>query len=192
MTGASTSEDGTGGLVPAPVAGAANRFLRADGTWVTPPDTDTTYDVASASANGLMSSADFSKLAGIEAGATNTVVDNAMSSSSTNPVQNSVVKAYADGIGTSTLASANAYTDQKVTSVYRYVGSVATQADLPDPESLEEGQTLTAGDVYNIVAASDYGAAGMNVAWTGTAWDNLGGSFSVNALTAEQITAICV
>lgn len=33
MTGATTSKAGTSGFVPAPAAGAANRFLRADGTW---------------------------------------------------------------------------------------------------------------------------------------------------------------
>lgn len=192
MSGASASEDGEGGLVPTPVAGDVNRFLRADGTWVTPPNDNTTYEKATNSADGLMSKEDFAKLAGIEAQATRTIVDSAIDATSTNPVQNKVVKEYADGVGTSTLASAKSYTDQKVTSVYRYAGSVATQNDLPDPENLSEGQTLTAGDVYNIVAASDYGAAGMNVAWTGSGWDNLGGSFSVNALTAEQINAICV
>ena len=38
MTGATTDADGTGGLVPAPAKGAQNRFLRADGTWVAPPE----------------------------------------------------------------------------------------------------------------------------------------------------------
>ena len=30
------------------------------------------------------------------------------------------------------------------------------------------------GDMYNIEEKSIYGEAGMNVAWTGTAWDALG------------------
>lgn len=51
------------------------------------PSTDT----ASTSANGLMSSADKNKLNGVEEGANNTVVDNELSSFSTNPVQNKVV-----------------------------------------------------------------------------------------------------
>lgn len=42
MTGASSSTDGTNGLVPAPTAGKQAHFLRGDGTWVVP--TDTTYD----------------------------------------------------------------------------------------------------------------------------------------------------
>lgn len=33
MTGASTTADGTSGLVPKPLKGDANRYLRSDGTW---------------------------------------------------------------------------------------------------------------------------------------------------------------
>ena len=43
MEGATTSEAGSAGYVPAPSAGEANRYLRSDGTWVVPPDTNTTY-----------------------------------------------------------------------------------------------------------------------------------------------------
>ncbi len=52
--------------------------------------------VASASANGLMSSTDKSKLDGIASGANKTTVDTAMSTTSTNPVQNKVVAAAID------------------------------------------------------------------------------------------------
>jgi hypothetical protein len=43
--GASTSAAGSTGLVIAPAAGNANRYLRSDGTWAVPPDTNTTYGV---------------------------------------------------------------------------------------------------------------------------------------------------
>lgn len=43
FTGASASVGGSTGLVPAPVAGDQNKFLRADGTWVVA--TDTKYSV---------------------------------------------------------------------------------------------------------------------------------------------------
>ena len=43
MSGASSSAAGKAGLVPAPSAGASNRYLRSDGTWQVPPDTNTTY-----------------------------------------------------------------------------------------------------------------------------------------------------
>lgn len=55
MTGASSSQAGTSGYVPAPSAGASNRYLRSDGTWQVPPDTNTTYSTftgASSSAAG--------------------------------------------------------------------------------------------------------------------------------------------
>ena len=53
--------------------------------------TDTTYSAATTSANGLMSSTDKKKLDGIAEGANKTVVDSALSSTSTNPVQNKVI-----------------------------------------------------------------------------------------------------
>ena len=55
-------------------------------------------DVASTSANGLMSSADKIKLDGVEEGANNIIVDSAMSESSVNPVQNKIVKAELDSL----------------------------------------------------------------------------------------------
>ena len=47
MNGASASAAGAAGLVPAPAAGAATRYLRSDGTWAVPPDTNTTYTLSS-------------------------------------------------------------------------------------------------------------------------------------------------
>lgn len=53
--------------------------------------TDTTYSNATTSTDGLMSSSDKTKLDGIAAGATKITVDSALSSTSTNPVQNKVI-----------------------------------------------------------------------------------------------------
>lgn len=47
MKGATGSAAGTAGYVPAPAAGASNRYLRSDGTWSVPPDTNTTYTLGS-------------------------------------------------------------------------------------------------------------------------------------------------
>lgn len=38
LKGSTTSAAGTAGYAPAPAAGAANRYLRCDGTWQVPPD----------------------------------------------------------------------------------------------------------------------------------------------------------
>ena len=56
-------------------------------------------DVATADADGLMSAADKVKLDGIEDGANKTIVDDAVSDTSTNPVQNKVIKQYVDEKG---------------------------------------------------------------------------------------------
>ncbi|MBO4329342.1 MAG: hypothetical protein J5820_01760 [Rhodocyclaceae bacterium] len=71
-----------------------------------------------------------------------------------------------------------AYVDSKVSSVYRYKGSVAAYDDLP--------AGAEAGDVYNV---EDTGA---NFAWTGTEWDQLGGStVDLSAyLTSTQINTL--
>lgn len=54
-------------------------------------------DVVNTTTNGLMSVADKNKLDGIASGANKTTVDSALSSTSTNPVQNKAVKAALDG-----------------------------------------------------------------------------------------------
>ncbi len=63
-----------------------------------------------------------------------------------------------------------------ISSVYRYKGSVASYANLPSTG-------LTIGDVYNV---QDTGA---NYAWTGTAWDELGGDVSTYALKSGGSSA---
>lgn len=57
----------------------------------TPPTQDTTYGLATTSSSGLMSYSDKSKLDGIATGANKTVVDNALSQVSANPVANSAI-----------------------------------------------------------------------------------------------------
>lgn len=68
--------------------------------------TDTVYVPATTSDDGLMSSADKAKLNGIAEGANKTVVDTAMSATSTNPVQNKVVKSAIDTLDNSLAAIA--------------------------------------------------------------------------------------
>lgn len=63
----------------------------------------------------------------------------------------------------------------KISSVYKYKGSVVDYAHLPSSD-------LTIGDVYNIETAdSTHGInAGDNVAWTGTDWDKLAGTVDLS------------
>lgn len=80
LKGATTSAAGTAGYAPAPSAGAANRYLRSDGTWAVPPDTNTTYNAATTSSAGLMSAADKTKLDSIATGANKYTLPTASSS----------------------------------------------------------------------------------------------------------------
>lgn len=75
------------------IVAGSNITLTPDATndKITVSATDTTYNEATQSANGLMSASDKTKLDGITTGANKTTVDSALSSSSTNPVQNKVV-----------------------------------------------------------------------------------------------------
>lgn len=61
----------------------------------------------------------------------------------------------------------------KISSVYSYKGSKATYAELPSDAA--------AGDVWNVEEAHDNHPAGTNWAWTGTAWDALGGAIDLSA-----------
>lgn len=64
-------------------------------------------------------------------------------------------------------------------TIYRYKGSVATKGDLPTSNNV-------VGDTYNV--ESD----GMNWAWNGTEWDNLGSIIEINSITNSQIDSITV
>ena len=70
---------------------AVSAVQKSDITNLGIPSSNTTYGLASASSNGLMSSTQYSKLSGIESGANKTTVDSTLSGTSANPVQNKVL-----------------------------------------------------------------------------------------------------
>ena len=72
------------------------KYLRNDGTWQVPPDNNTTYEIVTTETAGLMSASDKSKLDTIDFNANNITVDSAISGTSTNPVQNKIIKSYVD------------------------------------------------------------------------------------------------
>lgn len=59
--GATTSAAGTAGYVPAPAAGAANRYFRSDGTWTVPPNTNTTYTLTKSGSTITLNGSDGSE-----------------------------------------------------------------------------------------------------------------------------------
>lgn len=78
----------------------------------------------------------------------------------------SAIDAATDGLATET------YVNNKISSVYKYKGSVANQAALP--------QSPETGDVYNLEDT------GMNIAWDGTKWDNLGITIDLSSYVQES------
>lgn len=69
----------------------------SDGSTFNVTDSNTVYGNATASAAGLMSAADKAKLDGVSAGSNHVAVDAELSTTSTNPVQNKVIKSALDG-----------------------------------------------------------------------------------------------
>lgn len=96
-------------------SGSTITLTASDGTTSSVTDSNTTYSVATTSANGLMSNSDKTKLNGIATGATKVTIDSALSSTSTNPVQNKVINSAlenkANTSDLSTVATSGSYND---------------------------------------------------------------------------------
>ena len=139
------------------------------------PAQDTTYGLATADADGLMSSAQFTKLEGVAEGAQVNVIEKVSVNGSALPINSKGVN-----------IDLSAYAlKSDITSVYRYKGSVATYAELP-------AEGLTVGDVYNVETAdAAHGVrAGDNLAWNGEAWDNLAGIFTMDSIPTSDIDSL--
>lgn len=121
--------------------------------------------VATASANGLMSSADKSKLDGIASGANKTTVDSAMSSTSTNPVQNKVVNSAisakytkpSTGIPKSDLAS------DVQTSLGKADSALQSHQSLANYVTLDSAQDITGTKTFNTLKATTANITTVNV-----------------------------
>ena len=66
----------------------------------------------------------------------------------------------------------------EITSAFKYKGSKATYAQLPTTGN-------AVGDVWNVEENG-----GMNYAWTGTAWDALGATITIETATTAEIDAL--
>lgn len=78
-------------------SGSTITLRGSDGSTFNVTDSNTVYGNATASAAGLMSAADKAKLDGVAAGSNHVTVDAELSTTSTNPVQNKVIKSAFDG-----------------------------------------------------------------------------------------------
>ena len=88
MKGASSSAAGEIGLVPKPAAGSSNRYLRCDGTWAVPPDTNTTYKLSDFGITAT--AAEINKLDGLTASKTELNYTDGLTSNKITSVSNSV------------------------------------------------------------------------------------------------------
>lgn len=96
FTGATASTDGTSGLVPLPHAGDENKFIRGDGSWASAAaDDNAVKTLEEWNALPLAEKIKF-KTADITNDFNGSPIDSALSDTSTNPVQNKVVKAAID------------------------------------------------------------------------------------------------
>ena len=78
-------------------SGSTITLRGSDGSTFNVTDSNTVYGNATASAAGLMSAADKAKLDGVAANSNHVAVDAELSTTSTNPVQNKVIKSALDG-----------------------------------------------------------------------------------------------
>lgn len=84
---------------------------------------------------------------------------------------------------TTTTANSTYAKKSDITNIYKFKGTKTNYADLPTTNRVT-------GDVWNITNAdAEHGIkAGDNVAWNGTAWDNLSGTVDLSAYATTTTT----
>jgi hypothetical protein len=150
---------------------------------------------ATQSADGLLSATDKKKLDNIEDYANKIIVDTELSSSSTNPVQNKVVKSYVE----QTASQVQDAIKSAITGVYTPKGSIAFSA-LPTAAAGNKGWVYNVADAFTTTAAFVEGAghsygAGTNVvcvdAGSGSyKWDVLAGIIDLTELSADEVQTL--
>lgn len=111
--------------------------------WQKIKNTFATKSTATTSANGLMSSGDKTKLDGIETGANKTTVDSALSSTSSNPVQNSVINT-ALGNKVDKVSGKGLSTNDFTSALKTKLDGIASGAEV----NVQSDWTATSGDAF--------------------------------------------
>lgn len=114
---------------------------------------------------------DKTKLDGVETGAQANVIESVS-------VDGTALTVTSKGVNIDLSAYAKS---ADISTVYKYKGTVATYSALPTADQV-------VGDVYNVEAADATNGinAGDNVAWNGTAWDNLSGIVDLSGYVAKE------
>ena len=144
----------------------ANLNSYVDGT--VKPSLQTYVDQAQADANSAATSMQQAALSATAASnyASNASADADNAAESAGLAANSAALASADAGKAANSAELAQQIKDSLGSVYVYKGSVNSYSDLPD--------NATTGDVYNVVSN------GKNYAWTGSEWDDLGGTVDLS------------
>lgn len=197
MVGASDGEAGSAGYVPAPPASGYNtKYLRADGTWVTPPNEDTHYtsttvvaDTGAAMTNAAATNGNV-YLNHVENGAVaashkiqgtgaTTVVSDAsghitIDSSDTHYASNTVTAATAAGTSNAEAINGNVYLNHvengAITSSHKIVGSGATEVTADSSGNITVNSTNT-WDAMTGATSSAAGTAGYVPAPASSGYD---------------------
>lgn len=155
---------------------ATSAVQKADITALGIPAQDTTYTVASASKDGLESSAHYSKVESVETGAQVNIIEKVSINGSALPVNSKGVN----------IDLSNYVQKEDVASALEWKGSVDTFADLP--------ASAEVGDMYNVKAAwtdeDGKHTAGTNVAWNGTAWDAMATAVTIASISNSDIDSL--
>lgn len=171
MTGATSSADGTSGLVPAPETTDRAHVLTGEGIW----DSLALHSNSGPTGKSVTLVVGMTDVSTINLGTDSSAT--LAATSSANGLMTAADKAKLDGF--SAASSYALKTD--ITSMYKHKGSVSTVNDLPSSNNTE-------GDVYNVTAT------GMNYVWVVTnnvgAWDALGEVFSIVSITNSEIDTI--
>lgn len=157
--------------------------------------------IADGTTNKAYTATEKNKLAGIATGAEVNVVKSVNTTAGTSGINLSNTNGALDvTISAGSVASGNTnfvtggsvYTaiNNAVSSVYKYKGTKATYSVLPTSGNVT-------GDVWNVEADFTIGSgtsaklypAGTNVAWTGSAWDPLGG-ITYSFMTDTEVTSV--
>lgn len=133
---------------------------------------DTTYEDATTTTHGLMSTADKSKLDGIAEGANKTIVDSSLNATSTNPVENKAVYAEFNSVRTAledASSGLQSQIDDHATLIGNKVDKVEGKGLSTNDYTTAEKNKLAGLKNYTLPVASVGALGGIKVGHSGTA-----------------------
>lgn len=157
FNGATSSAAGGSGLVPAPSAGASNRYLRSDGTWAVPPDTNTTYTLSSFGITAT--AAELNKLDGVTATATEINYLDGVTSSIQTQLNSKASSSHSHSNASTSAAGFLRQLSGSTTQYLRGDGTWATPPDTNTTYSTFKGATTSAAGSTGLVPAPTSGSA---------------------------------